>query len=61
MKLSAPSFGMFAISTLLVVLIILARYFNVDVPILTPIVIGHPFEITFIAWAMLFAGVAFNL
>jgi len=31
------------------------------VPILTPIVIGHPFEITLIAWAMLFAGVAFNL
>jgi hypothetical protein len=61
MKLSAPSFGMFAISTLLVVLIILARYFNIDVPILTPIVIGHPFEITLIAWAMLFAGVAFNL
>lgn len=61
MKLSAPSFGMFAISTLLVVAIILARYFAVDVPILTPIVIGHPFEITLVAWAMLFAGVAFNL
>ena len=61
MKLSAPSFGMFAVSTLLVVLIVLARYFNIDVPILTPIVIGHPFEITLIAWAMLFAGVAFNL
>ncbi len=61
MKLSAPSFGIFAISTLLVVLIILARYFNIDVPILTPIVIGHPFEITLVAWAMLFAGVAFNL
>jgi hypothetical protein len=61
MKLSAPSFGMFAISTLLVILIILARYFSIDVPILTPIVIGHPFEITLIAWAMLFAGVAFNL
>ncbi len=61
MKLSAPSFGMFAISTLLVVLIILARYFNIDVPILTPIVIGHPFEITLVAWAMLFAAVAFNL
>jgi hypothetical protein len=61
MKLSAPSFGMFAISTLLVLLIILAKYFNIDVPILTPIVEGHPFEITLIAWAMLFAGVAFNL
>jgi hypothetical protein len=61
MKLSAPSFGMFFISTLLVVLIILAKYFSVDVPILTPIVEGHPFEITLVAWAMLFSAVAFNL
>jgi len=61
MKLSAPSFAMFALSTLLVVVIILGRYFAVDVPILTPIVIGNPFEITLVAWAMLFAGVAFNL
>ena len=61
MKLSAPSFGMFAISTLLVLLIILAKYFAIDVPILTPIVVSHPFEITLIAWAMLFAGVAFKL
>ena len=61
MKLSAPSFGMFAISTLLVIVIILARYFTIDVPILAEIVIGHPTEFTLVAWAMLFAGVAFNL
>lgn len=61
MKLSTPSFGIFAISSLLVILIVLARYFGIDVPILTPIVVGHPFEITFIAWALLFAGVTFNL
>jgi hypothetical protein len=61
MKLSAPSFGMFAISTTLVLLILLARYFAVEVPILTPIVESHPFEITLIAWGMLFAAVSFNL
>lgn len=61
MKLSAPSFGIFAVSTALVVVIILSRYFGFDVPILTPIVDGHPFEVTLVAWAMLFAGVSFNL
>jgi hypothetical protein len=61
MKLSAPSFGMFVVSTLLVLLIILSKYFAIDVPILTPIVEVHPFEITLIAWGMLFAAVAFNL
>jgi len=61
MKLSAPSFGMFAVSTVLVVLIVLSRYFAVDVPILTPIVEGHPFEVTLVAWGLLFAGVSFNL
>ncbi|HKJ60793.1 MAG TPA: hypothetical protein VKA94_02190 [Hyphomicrobiales bacterium] len=61
MKLSSPSFGIYMISTILVTLIILTRYFSVDVPILTPIVAGHPFEVTLFAWAILFAGVSFNL
>jgi hypothetical protein len=61
MRLSSPSFGIYLISTLLVVLIVLARYFSVDIPILTPIVAGHPFEVTLFAWTILFAGVSFNL
>jgi hypothetical protein len=61
MKLSTPSFGMFAVSTALIALIILSRYFAIDVPILTPIVAGHPFEVTLVAWGVLFAAVAFNL
>jgi hypothetical protein len=61
MKLSTPSFGMFAVSTVLIALIILSRYFAIDVPILTPIVAGHPFEVTLVAWGVLFAAVAFNL
>lgn len=61
MKLSSPSFGLYFISTVMVVLIILTRYFSIDIPILTPIVAGHPFEVTFVAWAILFSGVSFNL
>ncbi len=61
MKLSTPSFGIFAISSLLIILIILAKYFAIEVPLLTAVVEGHPFEITLIAWALLFAGVTFNL
>jgi hypothetical protein len=61
MKLSAPSFGMFVASTLLVALILLSRYFAVDVPILTPIIAQHPFEVALIAWGLLFAAVSFNL
>ena len=61
MRLSSPSFGIYLISTILVVLIVLTRYFSVDIPILTPIVAGHPFEVTLFAWAILFAGVSFNL
>lgn len=61
MKLSTPSFGLYAASTILVLLIILSRYFAIDVPILTPIVASHPFEVTLVAWALLFAGVSFNL
>jgi hypothetical protein len=61
MKLSTPSFGMFAVSTVLVALIILSRYFSIDIPILTPIVASHPFEVTLVAWGVLFSAVAFNL
>lgn len=61
MKLSTPSFGIYLASTVLVALIVMARYFSIDVPILTPIVAGHPFEVTLVAWTILFAGVSFNL
>jgi hypothetical protein len=52
---------MFAVSTVLVALIILSRYFAIDVPILTPIVATHPFEVTLVAWGVLFAAITFNL
>jgi hypothetical protein len=52
---------MFAISTSLVVLIVLSRYFAIDVPIITPVAAGYPFEAALIAWGVLFAAVSFNL
>lgn len=61
MKLSTPSIAIFMISTILILLIVLSKYFGVHIPILTTIVAGHPFEVTLVAWAMLFAGVAFNI
>lgn len=61
MKLSAPSLGMFFVSTILIALIILDRYFNVSIPILTVIVEQRPFEVTLLAWGILFASVSFNL
>ncbi len=61
MKLTSPSFGIFAVSTLLIIVILLSKYFAINVPILTAIVEGNPFEITLLAWALLFAGVTFNL
>ncbi len=61
MKLNAPSTAIFLISTLLVVLIILSRYFNIHIPVLTVIVQSNPFEVTLVAWALLFAGVAFHV
>ena len=61
MKLSTPSVPIFLISTILVLLIIMSKYFNVHIPVLTVIVQGNPFEVTLVAWAILFAGVAFNI
>jgi hypothetical protein len=61
MKLSAPSTGIFLLSTVIVGLLLGGNYFGVHVPVLTAIAVGHPFEVTLAAWFLLFLGVAFNL
>jgi hypothetical protein len=61
MKLSAPSVGIFLLSTVIIGLLIAARYFGVDLPILTAVARSRPFEVTLVAWFLLFLGVAFNL
>lgn len=61
MRLSAPSFLIFILSVILVALVILSRYFGVEIPVLTTIVQRSPFEIMLVAWALLFLGVTFRI
>lgn len=61
MRLAAPSFILFLLSTVLVVLVILSKYFGMQIPILSPIVAKSPFEVVLVAWGMLFIGVVFNV
>lgn len=61
LKLTAPTRLIFILSVFLVVLVVLSRYFGVDIPVLTTIVDRSPFEIVLLAWALLFLGVTFRL
>jgi len=61
MRLSAPSRLIFLLSVILVALVILSKYFGVEIPVLTTIVARSPFEILLVAWALLFLGVTFRL
>lgn len=61
MRLSAPSFLIFILSVILVALVILSKYFGVEIPVLTTIVQRSPFEILLVAWALLFLGVTFRI
>jgi uncharacterized membrane protein len=61
MRLSAPSFLIFILSVILVALVILSKYFGVEIPVLTTIVQRSPFEIMLVAWALLFLGVTFRI
>ncbi len=61
MRLSAPSYIIYILSVALIVLLILARYFGVEIPVLSTIVQRSPFEIALVAWGLLFLGVTFRL
>lgn len=61
MRLRAPSFLIFILSVILVALVILSKYFGVEIPVLTTIVQRSPFEIMLVAWALLFLGVTFRI
>jgi hypothetical protein len=61
MKLSTPSFGIFLVSVILALLVVLSRHFGIDVPILTKIVRPHAYEVMLVAWSLLAIGVAFNI
>ncbi|MFQ5626386.1 MAG: hypothetical protein ACE5FM_07010 [Methyloligellaceae bacterium] len=60
MKLTPPSFPIFLISLIMVILVIAAKYFGVAIPVLTPIVQRSMFEVLLVAYALLFIGVVFR-
>ncbi|MDA7949515.1 MAG: hypothetical protein MPJ78_18820 [Hyphomicrobiaceae bacterium] len=60
MNLSAPSFPIFLISVILVALVVAAKYFGINVPVLSPIVNKSMFEVLLVAYALLLAGVVFR-
>lgn len=61
MKLSAPSFGIFLVSVVLVVVVLLSQYTSLNIPLLTSIVKGKAYEVVLLAWILMFVGVAFNV
>ena len=61
MNLKAPSIAIYIISTILILIIVLSKYFGIRIPVLSVIVAGHPFEVTLVAWALMFAGVTFKI
>ena len=56
MGLSAPSWGTFLLSVILVGLVVAAKYFGVEIPVLSPIVKKSMFEVLLVAWGLLFLG-----
>ena len=57
MNLTPPSFPIFVISVILVTLVVAAKYFGINVPVLSPIVNKSMFEVLLVAYGLLFAGV----
>ncbi len=57
MNLTPPSFPIFLISVILVALVVAAKYFGINVPVLSPIVNKSMFEVLLVAYGLLFAGV----
>lgn len=60
MNLTPPSFAVFLISFILVALVVAAKYFGINVPVLSPIVNKSMFEVLLVAYGLLFAGVVFR-
>mgnify|MGYP001823814754 FL=1 len=60
MALSRPTFFIWALSTILAVLVVALKYFSVEVPVLIPIVSGHLFEALLVSFVLLWAGTVFR-
>lgn len=60
MNLTPPSLPIFLISVIMVGLVVAAKYFGVNIPVLSPIVNKSMFEVLLVAYGLLFAGVVFR-
>lgn len=60
MNLTPPSFPVFLISAIMVALVVAAKYFGANIPVLTPIVKKSMFEVLLVAYGLLFIGVVFR-
>jgi len=60
MGISRPTYAIWLLSTILVALVIALKYFAVSVPVVSPIVSGHLFEVLLISFALLWAGTVFK-
>ena len=60
MNLTPPSLPIFFISVIMVALVIAAKYFGTNIPVLSPIVKKSMFEVLLVAYGLLFAGVVFR-
>jgi predicted neutral ceramidase superfamily lipid hydrolase len=60
MTLSRPTFAIWLLSTVLVALVVALKYFAVSIPVVTPIVSGHLFEVLLVSFVLLWAGTVFR-
>lgn len=61
MNLGKPSFGIYLISVILVVVVLLSQYTTLNIPLMTSIVRGKSYEVVLLAWILLFIGITFNI
>ena len=54
--LSQPTFVIWLISTILAVVVVLMVYAGITVPVISPIVAGHTFEVLLVAYVLLWLG-----
>lgn len=60
MRLTAPSFGIFLVSFILALLVVLIKYFGVSVPVVSYIVSKSMFEVLLVSYVLMLIGVLFR-
>lgn len=61
LKLNIPPIWVFLTSTILVLVVMLTKYTQIEIPVLRLLVEHREFQTMLVAWGLLFAGVAFKL